>query len=68
MQAANVSLSLNELNSTARIMQASNIAAELVNITTPTEQPIYAGDIALTVNIVSILNKYDDPFCYVRKL
>ena len=55
----NLSLSLNDLNVTERISQTSSIAIALVNVTIPTEQPIYAEDINLAVNIVSTLNKYD---------
>ena len=45
-------------NTTERISQTSDIAVSLVNITTPTQEPIYAEDINLAVDIVSILNKY----------
>ena len=55
----NLSLSLNDLNVTERISQTSSIATALVNVTIPTEQPVYAEDINLAVNIVSTLNKYD---------
>ena len=58
-QAINLSSSINELTATERIVQASNIATALVNIITPTQEPIFAEDINLAVNIVSILNKYD---------
>ena len=58
-QAINLSSSINELTATERIIQASNIAIALVNITTPTHEPIFAEDINLAVNIVSTLNKYD---------
>ena len=54
----NLSLSLNELDATETIRQTSDIAASLVNITTPTQEPIYAEDINLAVDIVSTLNKY----------
>ena len=54
-----LSLSLNELNVTERISQTSDIATALENITTPTQEPIYAEDINLAVDIVSTLNKYD---------
>ena len=69
----NLSLSLNELNETERIDQTTSIATSLVNITTPTQEPIYAEDINLAVNIVSTLNKYGHllhdvymsrPMCY----
>ena len=53
-----LSLSLNELNATETINQTSSITAALVNITTPTQEPIYAEDISLAVEIVSTLNKY----------
>ena len=56
-QATNLSLSVNELNVTERISQTSDIATALVNITTPTQEPIYAEDINLAVDIVSTLNK-----------
>ena len=56
-QATNLSLSVNELNVTERITQTSNIATALVNITTPTQELIYAEDINLAVDIVSTLNK-----------
>ena len=58
----NVSLSLNELNVTERISQSSSIATALVNITTSTQEPIYAEDINIAVDIVSTLNKYDHLF------
>ena len=58
-QATNLSLSINELNVTERISQTSNIATALVNITTPTQEAIYAEDINLAVEIVSTLNKQD---------
>ena len=51
-------MSLNELNVTERISQTTSIAASLLNITTPTQEPIYAEDINLAVDIVSTLNKY----------
>ena len=53
-----LSLSLNELNTTETINQTSSITTALVNITTPTQGPIYAEDISLAVEIVSTLNKY----------
>ena len=53
-------MSVNELNVTERIIQTSNITTTLVNITAPTQEPIYAEDINLAVDIVSTLNKYDD--------
>ena len=53
-----LSLSLNELNATETINQTSSITTALVNITTPTQEPIYAEDISLAVEIVSTLNKY----------
>ena len=56
-QATNLSLSVNELNITERISQTSDIATALVNITVPTQEPIYAEDINLAVDIVSTLNK-----------
>ena len=56
-QATNLSLSVNELNVTERISQTSSIATALVNITAPTQEPIYAEDINLAVDIVSTLNK-----------
>ena len=56
-QATNLSLSVNELNITERISQTSDIATALVNITAPTQEPIYAEDINLAVDIVSTLNK-----------
>ena len=55
-QAANLSSSINQLNTSERIIQASNIATALVNVT---QQPIYAEDINLAVDIVSTLNEYD---------
>ena len=56
----NLSLSLNELNVTETIRQTTSIATSLVNVTTPTQEPIYAEDINLAVAIVSTLNKYGD--------
>ena len=43
---------------TERISQSSSIATALVNITTSTQELIYAEDINLAVDIVSTLNKY----------
>ena len=65
----NLSLSLNKLNVTERISETTSIATSLVNITTPTQEPIYAEDINLAVDIVSTLNKYghlllDDMYAY----
>ena len=53
----NLSLSLNELNATERISQSTSITTALVNITAPTQEPIYAEDINLAVDIMSTLNK-----------
>ena len=68
----NLSLSLNELNVTERISQTTSIATSLVNITTPTQEPIYAEDINLAVDIVSTLNKYGhlllDDVCMSRPM
>ena len=50
-------MSLNELNETERIAEASNIANSLAHVTSSTENPIFAADIELAVNIVSTLNK-----------
>ena len=52
-------MSLSELIETERITEASNIASSLANVTSSTENPIFAADINLAVNIVSTLNKYD---------
>ena len=52
-------MSLSELIETERITEASNIANSLANVTSSTENPIFAADISLAVNIVSTLNKYD---------
>ena len=57
VQAMNLSLSLNELNVTERISQSTSITTALVNITAPTQVPIYAEDINLAVDIMSTLNK-----------
>ena len=57
VQAMNLSLSLNELNVTERISQSTSITTALVNITAPTQEPIYAEDINLVVDIMSTLNK-----------
>ena len=57
VQAMNLSLSLNELNVTERISQSTSITTALVNITAPTQEPIYAEDINLAVDIMSTLNK-----------
>ena len=57
VQAMNLSLSLNELNATERISQSTSITTALVNITAPTQEPIYAEDINLAVDIMSTLNK-----------
>ena len=53
----NLSLSLNELNVTERISQSTSIITALVNITAATQEPIYAEDINLAVDIMSTLNK-----------
>ena len=50
---------MNELNETEVIAVTSNIASTLVNVTTPTEEPIFAQDINLAVDILSTLNKYE---------
>ena len=52
-------MSINELNETERINQVNSITTALVNITTPTQEAIYAEDINLAVNIVFTLNKYE---------
>ena len=57
VQAMNLSLSLNELNVTEKISQSTSITTALVNITAPTQEPIYAEDINLAVDIMSTLNK-----------
>ena len=56
-------MSLSEFNETERIVEASNIANSLANVTSSTEKPIFAADIDLTVNIVSTLIKYDYILC-----
>ena len=43
-------------------MTTSNIANALVNVTAPTQGPIFAQDINLTVNTLSTLNKYEQLF------
>ena len=53
---------MNELNETETIAVASNIANALVNVTTPTQEPILAQDINLAVDILSTLNKYAQSF------
>ena len=53
---------MNELNETETIAVASNIANALVNVTTPTQEPIFAQDINLAVDILSTLNKYAQSF------
>ena len=50
---------MNELNETEAIAVTSNIASTLVNVTAPTEEPIFAQDINLAVDILSTLNKYE---------
>ena len=50
---------MNELNETETIAVASNIANALVNVTTPTQEPIFAQDINLAVEVLSTLNKYE---------
>ena len=40
------------------IAVTSNIVNALVNVTAPTQEPIFAQDINLAVNILSTLNKY----------
>lgn len=54
----NLTLSINKLNETEKIAKTSSIASALVNITAPAQEPIFAQDINLAVNIVSTLNKY----------
>ena len=58
-------MSLDTLNETEKILKASNIANALVNVTAPMQETIFAKDIDLAVNIVSILNKYDHFSCFV---
>ena len=47
-------MALSQLNETEAIKEAGNIANSLANVT---ENPIFAADIDLAVNIVSTLNK-----------
>ena len=50
---------MDELNETERIIEADRIANALANITATTQEPMFAADINLAVNIVATLNKYD---------
>ena len=58
-QATNLTLSINELNESETIDITRNIANTLVNVTTSTQEPIFAQDIDLAVQTISTLNKYD---------
>ena len=53
-------MSLSELNETEIITEASIIADALANITSSTEESIFAADITLAVGILSALNKYEN--------
>ena len=59
IQAINLTLSLNELNEAEKIITTSNIANALVNVTAPTQEPIFAQDINLAIKTLSTLNKYE---------
>ena len=50
--------SVNEINETERIRKVEDIAIMLANFTTVQDQPIYATEIDMAVNIVASLNRY----------
>jgi len=54
----NLVASVNELNETERIRQVEEIATMLANFTAAQDQPVYATEINIAVDIVSSLNKY----------
>jgi len=54
----NLVASVNELNETERIRQVEEIATMLANFTAVQDQPVYATEIDIAVDIVSSLNKY----------
>ena len=53
-------MSLMDLNETEKIAEAGTIANSLVNVTSSTNDSIFAADIDLAVNIISTLNEYDN--------
>ena len=42
-----------------KIITTGNIANALVNVTAPTQEPIFAQDINLAIKTLSTLNKYE---------
>ena len=61
----NLVASVNELNETERIREVEEIATMLAEFTTVQDQPVYATEINITVDIVSSLNRYDIQFCFI---
>ena len=59
-------MSLSELNETEIIAEAGIIANALADLTSSTEESIFAANISLAVDILSILNKYEN--IYVIRL
>jgi len=53
----NLVSSVNELNETERIRKVEEIATMLVNLTAVQDQPVYAAEIDIAVNIVFSLNR-----------
>ena len=54
----NLVSSVNKLNETERIRKVEEIATMLANFTAVQDQPVYAAEIDIAVNIVSSLNRY----------
>ena len=50
--------SVNELNETERIRKVEKVATMLASFTAVQDQPVYAAEIDIAVNIVSSLNRY----------
>ena len=53
-----LTLLVNESTEIEIINKTSSIASMLANLTTPTQEAIYAKEIDLAVTIISTLNKY----------
>ncbi|XP_065906698.1 uncharacterized protein [Dysidea avara] len=63
-QSMNLVASVNELNETERIRKVEEIATMLAEFTTVQDQPVYATEINITVDIVSSLNSVTSPVVY----
>ena len=53
----NLVSSVNELNETERIRKVEKVATMLASFTAVQDQPVYAAEIDIAVNIVSSLNR-----------